>query len=1084
MRFTTGLHPISYLFALVLVACGSIEGRDHLNAEPDGQLVRNIEEFNQAVANLELGDRIVMASGTWNNVELQLHGIGSEEFPILLTAEKAGDVIISGQSNLRFSGEHIIVSDLVFKDGSTPTGEVISFSTTNEALANNSRVTNTVIDNFSTTERPMSDLWVSIYGKNNRFDNNSLVNKRNRGVTVAVRLNSEASRKNNHVIEYNYFGPRQILGANGGEALRIGTSHFSREYSNTIVRNNFFDRTNGEHEIISNKSGGNILINNVFFETQGTLTMRHGHFTTVEGNYFLGNRKPNTGGIRIINESQSVSNNYMYGLTGHRLRGALVIMNGVPNSPPNRYDPVIDSAMNNNIVIDSDYIELGAGADEERSAPPTTSEFKGNIILGNHNLTPFTLYDDMSGINFERNYINDAASVPRPIESGFVSTPYTVAVNEHGLKAPDRALLEEIGFGEVKLPVTREDVGASYYPKDDAAIAFQSGTRIRVDEGTDTLVDALNASNPGDVLVLENGGEYLLTRFAEVHHPITIMAEEGAKPLIRAQKPNFIIIENGGALEIENLWFDGAESPDYKGNSVISTSTNSMNINYSLVVRNIKVTDLDINGYFYFFKANEGTFADSIEIIDSEFSNITGAILLLNREVDDLGVYSVENLTISGNTFTDIKEEVATVYRGGFDESTFGPMVTVTDNSLVNVGNGKTHRSTASMYFHGVQRLHISDTSWEASAPPKLYLTNGEPITVIKNIQLIDSGEIQSNHNGYIAESISYERDRVPASKFDLSHWSITMPLDEDGDGSADVLGTPELQSYSHPEFFYLDKDDRMVFTSPNKATTSPTSTNTRSELRYMSRGSDTSIKTASPANNFALASHEEADKFAAIGGKLEVTMQVDHVSLNAGNPHKPPAYSVVIGQIHGLKRKEKTGGFGYGNEPLKISYKKWPGHKTGSVYWTYERNLPVEDPNRIDIAYPVWGNNWDDPSDPGERGIALGEVFSYTVNVHEDTIYLTFESENHDTVRHQINLADNVDANGIVDPYDHTEGYAQESLYFKAGTYNQCSTKVDKSWRYPACPGTGDWHRDKANGNYASSRFHRLHVSNSTPPD
>ncbi|MCL4162924.1 UNVERIFIED_CONTAM: hypothetical protein GTU68_027575, partial [Idotea baltica] len=297
------------------------------------------------------GDRIVLANGTWKDVELRLVGEGTKEQPIELTAEDAGKVIISGTSNLRFSGEHILISDLVFKDGQTPTGEVIAFSTSNEALANNSRVTNIVIDNFSTTERTMSDLWVSIYGKNNVFDHNSLVNKRNRGVTLAVRLNTEASRENNHLIEYNYFGPRQILGSNGGETLRIGTSHFSREYSNTTVQYNYFDRTNGEHEIISNKSSGNSLINNVFFETQGTLTMRHGHFTTVEGNYFLGNRKPNTGGIRIINESQSVSNNYMYGLTGQRLRGALVIMNGVPNSPPNRYDPVIDSAMNNNIVI-------------------------------------------------------------------------------------------------------------------------------------------------------------------------------------------------------------------------------------------------------------------------------------------------------------------------------------------------------------------------------------------------------------------------------------------------------------------------------------------------------------------------------------------------------------------------------------------------------------------------------------------------------------------------------------------------------------------------------------------------------------
>ncbi|MFT2091083.1 polysaccharide lyase 6 family protein [Paraglaciecola sp. 2405UD69-4] len=754
------LHFYSLALCIALSSCSPADTEDKAQTSTDTaskhvKLVENIDQFNEAVKSLEPGDDLVLADGTWTDVEFVLKANGTADEPIELKAQTPGKVVITGQSNLAFSGEYIVISGLVFKNGSTPTGEVISFRTSNDDLANHSRVTNVVIDNFSTADRPMSDLWVAMYGKNNRLDHNSLVNKRNRGVTVAVRMNTEGSRKNNHLIEYNYFGPRQVLGANGGETLRIGTSHYSREYSNTTAQFNFFDRTNGEHEIISNKSSGNALINNVFFETQGTLTMRHGHFTKVEGNYFLGNRKPNTGGIRIINESQSVSNNYMYGLTGKRLRGALVIMNGVPNSPPNRYDPVIDSAMNNNIVIDSDHIELGAGSDEERSAPPTTSEFKGNIILGKTNLSPFTLYDDMSGINFEGNYLNEEASTP--IQSGFASTPYSVTTNKYGLKSPDEDLLEEIGFGEVKLPVTKEEVGASYYPKTETTIAFQSGKTINVPSGTDTILTALQESQAGDILMLENGGDYLLTKFAEIHHPLTIMAAKGDKPIIRSQKPNFINIENGGALEVENLWFDGAESPDYKGNNIISTSSNSMNINYLLYVRNVKVTDLDVNGYFYFFKANAGTFADTIEILDSEFTNITGAILQLNREVDDLGVYSVENLVISGNTFTDIKEEVATVYRGGTDESTFGPIVTVSNNTLTNVGKGPTHRSGASMYFHGVQKLNISNTTWDKSAPLELFLTNGDPVTVIKDVVMKDTGHINANNNGYKIDNVVYK---------------------------------------------------------------------------------------------------------------------------------------------------------------------------------------------------------------------------------------------------------------------------------------------------------------------------------------
>lgn len=327
--------------------------------------------------------------------------------------------------------------------------------------------------------------------------------------------------------------------------------------------------------------------------------MRHGHYTTVENNYFLGNRKPNTGGIRIINEHQTVSNNYMYGLTGRRFRGALVIMNGVPNSPPNRYDPVIESAMNNNVVIDSDYIQLGAGADEERSAPPTTTEMQNNIILGKQNLNPITVFSDVSGISFKGNVLNEDAS--NPLSSGFKKVPYKVSKNSNGLWVPEKGLLEQINFGEVKLPVNKSETGASYYAKNESHVAFRSGNKLVVKPGMDTLATALADSKPGDVLVLENGGDYLLTRFAQVNHPVTIMAEEGVKPVIRSEKPSFIVIENGGALDVENLWFDGAASPDYKGNSIIRTSRYSMNINYALSVENVKVTNLDINGYFYFF---------------------------------------------------------------------------------------------------------------------------------------------------------------------------------------------------------------------------------------------------------------------------------------------------------------------------------------------------------------------------------------------------------------------------------------------------------------------------------------------------
>jgi len=323
----------------------------------------------------------------------------------------------------------------------------------------------------------------------------------------------------------------------------------------------------------------------------------------------------------------------------------------------------------------------------------------------------------------------------------------------------------------------------------------------------------------------------------------------------------------------------------------------------------------------------------------------------------------------------------------------------------------------------------------------------------------------------------------VPADKFDLSHWKITLPTDLNKDGKIDEVSVKNMQRFAHPYFFALNTNNEMVFTVPNKAITSANSTNTRSELRQMPRGKNTKIKTHSAKNNFGIASNPKAK---IVGGKLNASLKVNHVAKRAGYPDKRPAYSVVVGQIHATKDKSIVAegkGFGYGNEPIKIYYKKWPNHDKGSVFWNYERNLEKKDKNRTDIAYPVWGNTWENAAAPGDAGIALGEEFSYEINVHGDIMYLTFETANQKTVNYEINLANNVDANGKVDSKDHTKGYEGDFLYFKAGAYNQCSTKdTDGDW-YTACPGTGDWATDRANGDFTSVAFTKLLLSDSTQP-
>ena len=118
-------------------------------------------------------------------------------------------------------------------------------------------------------------------------------------------------------------------------------------------------------------------------------------------------------------------------------------MNGVPNSPINRYNQVVDSEMNSNIVIDSDNIQLCAGSDAERSATPIGSFVHNNVIMSKTNLDPFTVYDDISGISFDGNVLNEEANVP--IKNGFRKVRYPVTENKNGLRVPAQSLIDETG---------------------------------------------------------------------------------------------------------------------------------------------------------------------------------------------------------------------------------------------------------------------------------------------------------------------------------------------------------------------------------------------------------------------------------------------------------------------------------------------------------------------------------------------------------------------------------------------------------------------------------------------------------------
>ncbi len=330
------------------------------------------------------GDTIVMKNGTWTDKSISFTAQGSLNNPVVLLAEKAGDVILNGSSKLNFSGKYIEINGLYFKDGTLSASDVISFRTSSSNTAENCRLTNTTIENYNPSLNTVDSKWVSIYGKNNKVDHCSFVNKNNSGTLLVVWLTSGVTV--NHVISDNYFGSRNSNldssgnELNGQEIIRVGDSSTSMTTASVTVEGNFFEKCNGEIEVISNKSCGNLYKNNLFLECKGMLTLRHGNSCTVIGNYFFGNGISESGGVRIIGENHKVYNNYFENLRGTNYRSAICMVRGMENSVLNDYFQVKNALVAFNTMVNcSQSFSINYNSSSSYKMPPI-----GSTIAHNH----------------------------------------------------------------------------------------------------------------------------------------------------------------------------------------------------------------------------------------------------------------------------------------------------------------------------------------------------------------------------------------------------------------------------------------------------------------------------------------------------------------------------------------------------------------------------------------------------------------------------------------------------------------------------------------------------------------------------
>ncbi len=394
-------------------------------------IVSSASQISQAMQTARAGDTLTMTNGSWTNQDILFQGSGVAGNPIVLRARSYGSVTLNGTSRLRIAGNYLVAENFLFLDGNCASNPVVEFRNgSNES--NYCRFTNSAIINYSPPDINTDSKWVSMYGTYNRVDHCFFRNKTNSGTTLVVWL---SNRANYHRIDHNHFGLRPELGFNGGETIRVGTSDWSMYDSFTTVEYNLFEQCNGETEIISSKSCGNVYRYNTFRSCAGTLTLRHGNRCTVEGNFFFGNGVSGSGGIRIIGEDHKVFNNYVAGTTGDEFRAALSLVNGIPNSPLSGYYQVKRAVVAFNTLVDNvSNVALGAGASSSQSLPPLDCTIANNIVRG----TQSPLIDQIAApinMTLEGNIFYGATLGISPTPSGIrIADPQLAAAGADGVR--------------------------------------------------------------------------------------------------------------------------------------------------------------------------------------------------------------------------------------------------------------------------------------------------------------------------------------------------------------------------------------------------------------------------------------------------------------------------------------------------------------------------------------------------------------------------------------------------------------------------------------------------------------------------
>ena len=426
------------------------------------RIVSTVTQFRDAIAAMNPGDTIWVLDGAYALGSVKVSRGGSGLKPILIKSANLHGAKITGSSTFTLSA----ISNVTFEGFDIdiePMSTIFKMEGCSYVRITRNWMKMKKLSDVQTSKWiTVGDVWENevCNSHHNRFDHNLFDGKYDSGAWLVIdgSHGTVPAISQHDRIDHNIFRNNTPRLANEKETVRMGVSDLCKLDAFTVVENNLFEDCDGDPEIVSVKSCKDTVRNNTFRRCVGTICLRQGNNSVVEGNYFFGDNKTTLfegnsigcGGVRVYGLNHKIINNYFEGLTGLKWDAACTLTNGdvtnTSSSNSSHFLPENILFAFNTLVNNKSNIEIGFDNGGAYGLAPKNNIISNNIIINTENpiIKSFSA-TSLAGVGFLNNIMYSTGTSTLGLTG--ISETQIKTVNPELIKTNCRAYNANCNYG-------------------------------------------------------------------------------------------------------------------------------------------------------------------------------------------------------------------------------------------------------------------------------------------------------------------------------------------------------------------------------------------------------------------------------------------------------------------------------------------------------------------------------------------------------------------------------------------------------------------------------------------------------------